>query len=158
MTTERLLPENQMGPAEKLLDLVVNSSAHLWHNQKKSARMIGVRLVENNVATLLEKADLAVDCFDNLASRTMLSTHCRARSIALVHAAISGDGTFGLVRWDARFAPDAEDHQGQATCEGGEHLPLIGLVTAALARAIQDFVGDRRERDFMVTLSGVTET
>jgi hypothetical protein len=33
MTTERLLPENQMGPAEKLLDLVVSSSAHLWHNR-----------------------------------------------------------------------------------------------------------------------------
>jgi hypothetical protein len=27
------LPEAQMGPAEKLLDLVLNSSAHLWHNR-----------------------------------------------------------------------------------------------------------------------------
>src|SRR5918996_128504 len=27
------LPEVQMGPAEKLLDLVLNSSAHLWHNR-----------------------------------------------------------------------------------------------------------------------------
>src|SRR5678816_3829814 len=33
MTTERVLPENQIGPAEKLLDLVLNSSAHLWHNR-----------------------------------------------------------------------------------------------------------------------------
>lgn len=29
----RLLPEAQMGPAEKLLDLVLSSSAHLWHNR-----------------------------------------------------------------------------------------------------------------------------
>ena len=43
-------------------------------------------------------------------------------------AAVSGDGTFGLVRWDERFVPDAEDAAGQATCEGGEHLPLIGLL------------------------------
>ncbi|HLL06854.1 MAG TPA: vWA domain-containing protein [Myxococcaceae bacterium] len=28
-----LLPEAQMGPAEKLLDLVLSSSAHLWHNR-----------------------------------------------------------------------------------------------------------------------------
>ncbi len=28
-----LLPENQLGPAERLLDLVLNSSAHLWHNR-----------------------------------------------------------------------------------------------------------------------------
>src|SRR5579883_683811 len=27
------LPEAQMGPAEKLLDLVLGSSAHLWHNR-----------------------------------------------------------------------------------------------------------------------------
>ncbi len=27
------LPEAQMGPAEKLLDLVLSSSAHLWHNR-----------------------------------------------------------------------------------------------------------------------------
>jgi hypothetical protein len=33
MTNQHLLPESQMGPAEKLLDLVLNSSAHLWHNR-----------------------------------------------------------------------------------------------------------------------------
>ncbi len=30
---EPLLPEAQMGPAEKLLDLILNASAHLWHNR-----------------------------------------------------------------------------------------------------------------------------
>lgn len=34
MTQNKLpLPEAQMGPAEKLLDLVLASSAHLWHNR-----------------------------------------------------------------------------------------------------------------------------
>jgi hypothetical protein len=34
MTTARtLLPESQLGPAERLLDLVLGSSAHLWHNR-----------------------------------------------------------------------------------------------------------------------------
>src|SRR5215216_5063063 len=27
------LPESQMGPAERLLDVVLGSSAHLWHNR-----------------------------------------------------------------------------------------------------------------------------
>jgi len=31
--TNAPLPEAQMGPAEKLLDLVLSSSAHLWHNR-----------------------------------------------------------------------------------------------------------------------------
>lgn len=32
-TTTTTLPEAQRGPAERLLDLVLNSSAHLWHNR-----------------------------------------------------------------------------------------------------------------------------
>src|SRR6187200_495181 len=33
MTAHTLLPESQMGPAERLLDVVLGSSAHLWHNR-----------------------------------------------------------------------------------------------------------------------------
>ena len=35
-TAKPLLPEAQLGPAEKLLDLVLSSSAHLWHNRPGS--------------------------------------------------------------------------------------------------------------------------
>lgn len=31
--TTHALPESQLGPAERLLDLVLNASAHLWHNR-----------------------------------------------------------------------------------------------------------------------------
>jgi molybdopterin-synthase adenylyltransferase len=119
---------------------------------------LGVRLEADNVATLCKDADLLVDCFDNKASRELLSTHARATNTPLVHAAISGDGTFGVVRWDERFTPDAEDEEGQATCEGGEHLPFIGLVSATLARAIQDFLNAGTKRDAMISLNAVTPT
>lgn len=127
-----------------------------FHGVKAEA--FGVRLASENVDTLLVSADLVVDCFDNQKSRLLVSEWCRAKQKPLVHAALAADGSFGLVRWDARFVADAEDHEGQATCEGGEHLPLIGLVTAALARAIQEFVKSATERDFMISLSGVSET
>jgi molybdopterin/thiamine biosynthesis adenylyltransferase len=119
------------------------------------AESFGVRLAEANAATLLARATLLVDCFDNLASRALLSAHARAASAPLVHAAISADGTFGLVRWDERFTPDPEDEPGQATCEGGAHLPMIGLLSSVLARTIQDFVARGDQRDAMVSLSGV---
>lgn len=32
-TPQHVLPQEQRGPAEKLLDLVLNASAHLWHNR-----------------------------------------------------------------------------------------------------------------------------
>jgi hypothetical protein len=127
-----------------------------FHSIKTEAH--GVRLAETNVEALCGGADLLVDCFDNAASRALLSAFARRTDKPLVHAAISADGTFGLVRWDERFVPDAEDAEGQATCEGGEHLPIIGLLAATLARTIQDFVASRTQRDSMVSLSGVVST
>ena len=109
-----------------------------------------------NVAAVCAGAGLIVDAFDNRASREVLSAHARATGTPLVHAAMAGDGRFGLVRWDERFTADAEDHAGQATCEGGEHLPFIGLLAAALARAVQDFVTDGTRRDALVSRSGMS--
>ena len=63
-----------------------------------------------------------------------------------------------MVRWDERFTADREDTEGQATCEGGEHLPMIGLVGATLARTIQDFVLRAERRDYLISLSGVVRT
>jgi hypothetical protein len=120
------------------------------------AEAFGVRLSADNVDALGAGADLLVDCFDNHESRTVLQAYARRAGRPLVHAALSADGTFGLVRWDERFAPDAEGQAGQATCEGGEHLPFIGLLAAALARTIQDFTRDGSRRDFVVTLAGAT--
>jgi molybdopterin-synthase adenylyltransferase len=118
----------------------------------------GVRITRDNVQALCGSADLLVDGFDNQASRQVLSEFARAHGKPLVHGALSGDGTFGLVRWDERFVADAEDIQGQATCEGGEHLPLIGLLGATLARAVQDFVRHGTRRDSQVSLGSVTPT
>jgi molybdopterin/thiamine biosynthesis adenylyltransferase len=116
----------------------------------------GVRLAATNVDALCQSADLLVDCFDNQQSRQLLSDYARRSGKPLVHAAMAADGQFGLVRWDARFVPDAEDHAGQATCEGGEHLPFIGLLAATLARVIQDFVRHGQMHDSMVSLRTVT--
>ena len=72
------------------------------------ATHFGVRVEESNVETLCGSADLVVDAFDNAKSRHILSTWARTTDKPLVHAAISGDGTFGLVRWDERFVADQE--------------------------------------------------
>jgi molybdopterin/thiamine biosynthesis adenylyltransferase len=122
------------------------------------AEAMSVRLRADNAAQLLADCALAVDCFDNADSRLALSEAARAANVPLVHGALSADGTFGLVRWDERFTADREDAEGQATCEGGEHLPMIGLMGAMLARTIQDFLGSGEQRDYLVSLSGVQRT
>ena len=122
------------------------------------AEAFGVRLAAGNAAQLLAGCALAVDCFDNADSRIALAGAARSAGVPLVHAALAADGTFGLVRWDERFVADREDAAGQATCEGGDHLPMIGVIGATLARAIQDFVRGGERRDSMIGLSGVTRT
>lgn len=122
------------------------------------AESFGVRLTRDNVEALCGGGDLLVDCFDNRDSRLLLSAYARKAGKPLVHGAVSADGTFGLVRWDERFAPDAEDTAGQATCEGGAHLPLLGLLAATLARAVQDFVKHGVKRDALVNLTAVIPT
>jgi molybdopterin-synthase adenylyltransferase len=128
----------------------------LWNFWNVKAEAMPVRVVADNVAQVCAGAGLIVDCFDNRAGREVLSTHARAANLPLLHAALSGDGTFGLVRWDEHFTADAEDQAGQATCEGGEHLPFIGLLAAALARTIQDFATKRIRREAIVSLSSLT--
>jgi molybdopterin/thiamine biosynthesis adenylyltransferase len=120
------------------------------------AEAMGVRLGANNAAQLLDGCQLIVDCFDNADSRNLLSEAARASAIPLVHAALAADGTFAMVRWDERFTADREDTPGQATCEGGEHLPMVGLVGATLARTIQDYLRDDVRHDYMISLSGTS--
>lgn len=120
------------------------------------AEAFGVRVTADNVATVCRGADLVVDAFDNAESRRVLSRWARAEGRPLVHGAVSGDGTFGIVRWDVRFEPDEEAHAGQATCEGGEHLPLLSLVASVLARTVQDFLTDGTQRDSLVARATVT--
>ena len=119
---------------------------------------MGVRLAEQNTATVLGDADLVVDCFDNAKSRRLVSAFAREHDNPLVHAALCADGTFGLIRWEERFSADEEDAEGQATCEGGEHLPMIALISAALARTIQHFVKTGQKADYLVSLNGVRAT
>jgi hypothetical protein len=122
------------------------------------AEALGVRMGSKNVAQLLEGCELAVDCLDNYARREILSAHAQEKSIPLLHSAVAADGTFGLVRWDEGFVADREDVEGQATCNTGEYLPLIGLVGATLARAIQEFARAGSQFDYMISLSGIART
>lgn len=124
----------------------------------RRAQAFPVRLEETNVAALAKGAGLLVDCLDNLAGRTVVAAHAARAGTPAVHAGLSADGTFGLIRWSERFRPDAEDAPGQATCENGEHLPLIGQTAAALARVIQDFTSSGLRRDVLVTLTEVRTT
>jgi molybdopterin/thiamine biosynthesis adenylyltransferase len=110
-----------------------------------------VRLGPSNVATVATGADLLVDCFDNAESRRVVLSYAASSGVPSVHAGLAADGSFGLVRWGERFVPDEADAAGRATCEGGEHLPFIGLVAARLAVVVAAFARTGAREDAFVT-------
>jgi hypothetical protein len=104
--TDLPLPEAQMGPAEKLLDLVLSSSAHLWHNRpgvdldgkwhprrnlrtnRQLARGVQVRpglfvpAATTLYSKLLEIYELNVDLMAHFASYALKETEWRDLKVA----------------------------------------------------------------------------
>ncbi len=116
------------------------------------------KLVSDNVRELLGKADLVIDCLDNGEARRLVQGFVRKGSIPCLHGALAADGGFGRVVWDESFIIDDEGVGGAATCEAGEHLPFIAIVSAYLARAAQMFLVNGKKVGFQVSPGGSIKT
>lgn len=116
------------------------------------------RITSDNVETLLTGTDLVIDCLDNAVSRQLIQDCVRRNGIPCVHGALAADGAFGQVIWDENFKIDVESNDGQATCEGGEHLPFIGIVSSCLARVVQEFINNDNRMGFQIHPGGVIRT
>lgn len=108
------------------------------------------RLTGDNAEQVLSGADLLVDCLDNGASRRLVQAYARRHSTPCLHGALAPGGSFGRVIWDEDFAVDDEPGEGAATCEGGEHLPFIALLSGYVALAAQRFLQKGIRRGFSV--------
>lgn len=121
-------------------------------------RTVPNKLTSDNARELLGDADLIIDCLDNAASRELVQAFSRETKIPCLHGALAADGAFGRVVWDENFVIDSEDGVGAATCEGGEHLPFIGIASSLLARSAQEFLGTGKKIGFELHPGGVTRT
>ena len=111
------------------------------------------KLVKENVGTVLD-GDLVIDCLDNGESRRLLQDWVRVVKIPCLHGALAQDGTFGRVVWDKNFVVDDEDASSTATCENGEFLPFIAIVSSHLARAAQIFIQEGKEVGYSISPVG----
>ena len=97
------------------------------------------KLTTDNVGVILGGATLGIDCTDNVEARRVIQGYVIPNKIPCLHGGLAADGTLGRVVWSEQFQPD-EAGAGQATCENGEHLPFIGMVSAYMAQAAQRFL------------------
>lgn len=114
------------------------------------------RVVADNVAALLGRADLVVDAVDNGATRRLIQAFVREKGTPCVHAAASADGAYGRVVWDAIFRIDDEAVAGAATCEDGATLPFHGLVGAAVAGVLQRWLVDGTQESLQIAGGAVS--
>lgn len=98
------------------------------------------RVTTQNAVQILGGADLVVDCLDNGESRRIIQDFVQERKAPCLHGALAENGAFGLVRWDEDFRVDDEDVSGAHTCEAGEFLPFIAIVSSFMAMAVQQYV------------------
>jgi len=112
------------------------------------------KIVANNVDALLKKSDLVIDCLDNLEARTLIQDYVRKNNIPCVHGALAADGAFGRVIWDEQFVIDPEAGMGGATCEDGEHLAFIGIVSTYLARSVHEYLDTDKKFGYQINPTG----
>lgn len=131
--------------------VAIGQSMQAWFGLK--VEVIPHRLVQENVGVLLAGSDLVVDCVDNAHTRRLIQGYTLKHSIPCVHSGLAADGQFGRVIWTEDFKPD-EAAEGAATCEDGEHLPFISLVSACLSRVIQTFIKDGTKSNVQIWPNG----
>jgi len=136
---------------KKTVDSIKQSMQFLYG---RKVITIGNKLTKDNVSQLLGSADLVVDCLDNGESRRVIQQYVREHDIACLHGALAADGAFGRVCWTEFFIVDDEDSVGTPTCEGGEHLPFIGVVSTYLALAVQRYLREKKKIGFQIHSTG----
>lgn len=123
-------------------------------------KAVGVphKLTKDNVDQLLKGSDLVVDCLDNFEARTLVQTYVRANNIPCLHGALAPNGSYGRVVWDEQFTIDSEAGVGAATCENGEFLPFIVMVSAYLAQVTQAYLKHNKKTGYEISPAGAFST
>lgn len=112
------------------------------------------KLTAENAGALLGGPDLVIDCLDNGAGRRVIQGYVRQHSTPCLHGAVDANGTIGRIVWDEGFRIDDEDGAGAPTCENGEHLPFLAIVSAHLAHATKEFVAKGVKIGYQVAPGG----
>lgn len=115
---------------------------------------IPYRLHKDNIAAILDSAELVIDCTDNFEARSLIHNYCKDR-IPCLHGCLSADGNFARVIWTEDFVPDAEGGKGENTCVDGENLPFFIFTASVIASEIQNFFAGKKS-SFQLTPNMIT--
>lgn len=127
-------------------------AARIFRATGTEANPMAKELNEKNVAKLLRGAGVVLDCFDNSASRRLVTEHCRAQSLECLHLGLHTE--YGEVRWNAEYLVPNDGTQ-PAACDYPLARNLVLLVAALGAEDLLHFLATGEHREHSVTLKDV---
>ncbi len=110
---------------------------------------VSKELTANNLAKITRGADLVVDCFDNSASRRLITEWCREKSLPCLHLGVNID--YGEVKWNENYLVPG-DVEGPAACDYPLARNLLLFVVALGSEAVLRFLWRGEKREFSFTL------
>ena len=107
-------------------------------NPAVSVSAHAVRMTDENATALLEGCHAAVDCLDNLESRSLLYNTCRLLHIPMIHGTISGfEGRLMTLLPEDPLREDLFDAGGGATAESVMGTPPIAPAVIGSLQAME---------------------
>jgi molybdopterin/thiamine biosynthesis adenylyltransferase len=113
------------------------------------------KIQDTNVDALLKGSDLVLDCLDNFEARTIVQNYVRENGIDCLHGGLAANGEFGRAIWDEQFVIDAEPSTGAPTCEDGEFVAHIGIVSSYMAQSVHEFLKTGKKFNYQINPGGV---
>jgi molybdopterin/thiamine biosynthesis adenylyltransferase len=115
------------------------------------------KVTADNIKQILSgRVDLVVDCVDNLETRQLLQQFCAKNNVDLLHGALAANGEFAACIWTEHFKPDAKPSEDTPTCEDGEQLPFITLVSSVISQTVQRYVKDGQKNSYHIHPQAIT--
>lgn len=116
----------------------------------KKVEVIGHKLIQDNAQQLLGGVDLIIDCLDNAEARRIIQNFARKSKVPCLHGGLAADGAFGIAIWDENYQIQ-DGSEGVATCENGDQLPFIALVSSFISRSAQEFLINNKKFGYMIS-------
>ena len=128
-------------------------ASHLFRATGVEVEVFAKELNERNVSKLLRGADLVFDCFDNSASRRLVSEHCSGHAVPCLHLGVHTDS--GEATWnDVYRVPD--DVLAIGACDYPLARNLLLFVVAMGSEAALRFLDSGARENYEVTLRDLT--
>ena len=111
---------------------------------------VSKELSQQNNAKITRGADVVIDCFDNSASRALVTNWCREKSLACLHLGVNTD--YGEVKWNENYRIPA-DVEGVGACDYPLARNLLLFIVAIGAESLFRYLWHGEKRDWSFTLA-----